>query len=64
MIGSLILLEGVGAVIFAAVATALGVPAAYALAGIMLAAAGLAGYSYTRAHAEVADLSRPAAADA
>jgi hypothetical protein len=58
MIGSLIVLEGAGAVAFGAVAGAFGLAAAYLLAGAMLAAAGLAGLGYGRAHPEVLDISR------
>ncbi len=58
MIGSLIVLEGAGAVVFGAVAGALGVAAAYLLAGAMLAAAGLVGLGYGRARPEVLDISR------
>jgi MFS family permease len=58
MIGSLIALEGVGAVAFGAVAGAFGVAVAYLLAGGILAAAGLAGVGYSRAHPEVLDISR------
>jgi MFS family permease len=58
MIGSVIVLEGVGAVVFGAVAGAFGVAAAYLLAGAMLAAAGLAGVGYGRVHPEVLDLRR------
>lgn len=59
MIGSLIMLEGAGAVAFGAIAGSLGVPTAYLIAGLMLGAAGLAGYLYGRTHARVADLRRP-----
>jgi hypothetical protein len=52
-------LEGAGAVAFGAVAGALGVPAAYLLAGGMLTVAGLAAIGYGRAHAEALDISRP-----
>jgi hypothetical protein len=58
MIGSLIVLEGAGAVAFGAVAGALGVPAAYLLAGLLLTGASLAGQAYARAHPEVLDLRR------
>jgi MFS family permease len=58
MIGSLIVLEGVGAVAFGAVAGAFGVAAAYLLAGAILAAAGLSGIGYGRAHPEVLDIRR------
>jgi MFS family permease len=59
MIGSLIVLEGAGAVAFGAVAGAVGVPAAYLCAGAMLTAAGLAALRYGRAHPEATDISRP-----
>jgi MFS family permease len=58
MIGSLIVLEGAGAVVFGAVAGALGVAAAYLLAGAILAAAGLAGVGYGRFHPEILDIRR------
>jgi MFS family permease len=58
MIGSLIVLEGVGAVVFGAVAGALGLAAAYLLAGAMLTVAGLAGIGYGRAHPQVLDIRR------
>ncbi len=58
MIGSLIVLEGVGAVAFGAVAGVFGMAAAYLLAGAMLTAAGLAGLGYGRAHPEILDISR------
>lgn len=58
MIGSLIVLEGLGAVVFGAVAGAFGVTAAYLLAGAMLAAAGLAGLGHGRARPEVLDITR------
>jgi MFS family permease len=58
MIGSLIMLEGVGAVLFGAVAGAFGVAAAYLLAGAMLTVAGLAGAGYGRAHPQVLDIRR------
>jgi MFS family permease len=58
MIGSLIVLEGVGAVAFGAVAGAFGVATAYLLAGAILAAAGLSGLGYGRAHPEVLDIGR------
>jgi MFS family permease len=62
MIGSLIVLEGAGAVAFGAVAGAVGVPAAYLCAGAMLTVAGLAALGYGRAHPQALDLSRPQAA--
>lgn len=58
MIGSLIVLEGVGAVAFAAVADAFGVPAAYLLAGVLLIIAGVAGIGYGRARPEALELRR------
>jgi hypothetical protein len=58
MIGSLIVLEGAGAVAFGAVAGAFGVPAAYLFAGAMLTAVGLAAIGYGRTHPEALDLSR------
>jgi MFS family permease len=64
MIGSLIVLEGAGALAFGAVAGAVGVPAAYLCAGAMLTAAGLAALGYGRAHPQALDLSRPQAAAA
>jgi hypothetical protein len=59
MIGSLIVLEGAGALAFGAVAGAAGVPAAYLCAGAMLTAVGLAALGYGRAHPQAVDLSRP-----
>jgi hypothetical protein len=59
MIGSLIVLEGAGAVAAGAVAGAFGVPAAYLLGGAILTAAGLAAIGYARTHAQVLDISRP-----
>jgi hypothetical protein len=59
MIGSLIVFEGVGAVVFGAVAGAFGVATAYLLAGAMLVAAGLGGLGYGRTHPEVLDIRRP-----
>jgi MFS family permease len=59
MIGSLIVLEGVGAVAFGAVAGAVGVPATYLCAGAMLTVVGLAALGYGRAHPQVTDISRP-----
>jgi predicted MFS family arabinose efflux permease len=58
MIGSLIVLEGAGAVVFGAVAGAFGVAVAYLLAGAMLTAAGLAGVGYGRAHPQALDIRR------
>ena len=63
MIGSLIVLEGVGALAFGAVAGAFGVPAAYLAAGIIVTAASLAGIGYARTHPRVLDLSRPPLAE-
>jgi predicted MFS family arabinose efflux permease len=59
MIGSLIVLEGAGAVAAGAVAGAFGVPAAYLLGGAILTAGGLAAIGYARTHAQVLDISRP-----
>jgi len=59
MIGSLIVLEGAGAVAAGAVAGAIGVPAAYLLGGAILTAASLAAIGYGRTHAQVLDISRP-----
>jgi MFS family permease len=59
MIGSLIVLEGAGAVVFGAAAGAFGVPAAYLLAGAMITVVGLAAIGYGRAHAHALDISRP-----
>jgi predicted MFS family arabinose efflux permease len=59
MIGSLIVLEGAGAVAAGAVAGAIGVPAAYLLGGAILTAASLAAIGYARTHAQVLDISRP-----
>jgi MFS family permease len=59
MIGSLVVLEGVGAVAFGALAGAAGVPAAYLAAGAILTAAGLAGYRYGRTHPRSLDTHRP-----
>lgn len=58
MIGSLIVLEGIGAIVFGAIAGALGVPAAYLAAGVMLTVAALAAMSYGRAHRRVLDIRR------
>jgi hypothetical protein len=58
MIGSLIVLEGVGAVAFGAVAGAFGASAAYLLAGVMLTGAALAAIGYGRAHPQILDISR------
>lgn len=59
MIGSLIMLEGAGAVAFGAVAGTFGVPAAYLLAGAIVTAAGLAAINYGRSHPQALDISRP-----
>jgi predicted MFS family arabinose efflux permease len=59
MIGSLIVLEGAGALVFAAAAGAFGVPAAYLLAGAMMTLVGLAAIGYGRTHAHALDISRP-----
>lgn len=59
MIGSLIVLEGAGAVAFGAVAGAVGVPDAYLCAGAMLTVVGLAALAYGRAHPQATDISRP-----
>lgn len=59
MIGSLIVLEGAGAVAAGAVAGAIGVPAAYLLGGAVLTAASLAAIGYGRTHAQALDISRP-----
>jgi MFS family permease len=58
MIGTLIACEGVGAVVFGAVAGSFGVAAAYLLAGAILAAAGLGGLAYGRARPEILDITR------
>jgi len=58
MIGSVIVLEGAGAVAFGAAAGAFGVAAAYLLAGALLTAAGLAGAGYGRAHPHILDIRR------
>jgi len=54
-----IALNGLGAVVFGAAATSLGVPAAYALAGASQVVAGLAGLGYGRAHPGALDIGRP-----
>jgi MFS family permease len=59
MIGSLIVLEGAGAVAAGVVAGAIGVSAAYLLGGAILTAASLAAIGYGRTHAQVLDISRP-----
>lgn len=58
MIGSLIVLEGAGAIGFGAVAGAFGVPAAYLLAGVMVTGAGLTAIGYGRSHPQALDISR------
>jgi hypothetical protein len=63
MIGSLIVLEGAGALAYAAVAGAFGVPAAYLLAGVILLASALAGLGYGRRHPQALSLVRPGSAD-
>ena len=63
MIGSLIVLEGAGALAYAAVAGAFGVPAAYLLAGVILLAAALAGLTYGRRHPQALSLVRQGSAD-
>jgi hypothetical protein len=63
MIGSLIVLEGIGAIVFGAIAGAAGVPAAYLAAGAMVAIAALAAIGYARAHPQVLDLRREAPPD-
>lgn len=59
MIASLIALSGLGAFVFGAAATSLGVPAAYLLAGATQVIAGLAGLGYGRTHPGVLDIARP-----
>jgi hypothetical protein len=59
MIGSLIVLEGAGAVAAGAIAGAFGVPAAYLLGGAILTVAALAAIGYGRTHTQVLDISRP-----
>jgi MFS family permease len=58
MIGSLIVLEGIGAVAFGAMAGAFGPSAAYLLAGAMLTGSALAAIGYGRAHPQILDISR------
>ncbi|HEY2441567.1 MAG TPA: MFS transporter [Streptosporangiaceae bacterium] len=58
MIGSLVVLEGAGAVAFGAVAGQWGVAVAYLAAGVMLTGAGLAGYLYGRRHPQSLDTHR------
>ncbi len=62
MIGSLIVLEGVGAVAAGAIAGAFGVPAAYLLGGAVLTVAALAAIGYGRTHTQALDIRRPHAA--
>jgi hypothetical protein len=59
MIGSLIVLEGAGAVAAGAIAGAFGVPAAYLAGGALLTVASLAAIGYGRTHAQALDISRP-----
>jgi hypothetical protein len=59
MIGSLIVLEGAGAVAAGAVAGAFGVPAAYLLGGAILTVVALAAIGYGRTHTQALDISRP-----
>jgi MFS family permease len=59
MIGSLIVLEGAGAVAAGAIAGALGVPAAYLLGGALLTVTALAAIGYGRTHTRALDISRP-----
>jgi hypothetical protein len=59
MIGSLIVLEGVGAVAAGAIAGAVGVPAAYLLGGALVTVAALAAIGYGRTHTRALDISRP-----
>jgi hypothetical protein len=58
MIGSLIVVEGLGALAFGAIAGAVGVSAAYLIAGALLVASGLAGLAYTQQHPQVLNLTR------
>jgi Major Facilitator Superfamily len=58
MVASLIVLEGVGAVVFGAVANSFGVPAAYLLAGALMLAAGLTGLGYGRRRPAAVDVRR------
>jgi MFS family permease len=62
MIGSLIVLEGAGAVAAGAIAGAFGVPAAYLLGGALLTVAALAAIGYGRTHPRALDISRPSIA--
>jgi hypothetical protein len=59
MIASVIALSGLGAVVFGAVASFLGVPVAYLLAGGLQMCSGLAGVGYARAHPRALDIRRP-----
>jgi hypothetical protein len=61
MIGSLIVLEGAGAVAAGAIAGALGVPAAYLLGGALLTLTALGAIGYGRTHTRALDISRPPA---
>jgi len=59
MIGSVIVLEGAGAVAAGAIAGSFGVPAAYLLGGAILTVAALASIGYGRTHPQALDISRP-----
>jgi predicted MFS family arabinose efflux permease len=59
MIGSLIVLEGAGAVAAGAIAGAFGVPSAYLAGGALLTVASLAAIGYGRTHPRALDISRP-----
>jgi predicted MFS family arabinose efflux permease len=59
MIGSVIVLEGAGAVAAGAIAGSFGVPAAYLLGGAVLTLAALAAIGYGRTHPHALDISRP-----
>lgn len=59
MIASVIALGGLGAVVFGAVASPLGVPVAYLLAGGLQMCCGLAAVGYARAHPQALDIRRP-----
>jgi predicted MFS family arabinose efflux permease len=61
MIGSLIVLEGAGAVAAGAIAGSFGVPAAYLLGGAVVTLAALAAIGYGRTHPQTLDISRPRA---
>ncbi len=58
MIASVIALNGLGALVFGAVADSLGVATVYALAGVLQVGAGLAAISYARRRPHVLDLAR------